>query len=180
MNLSTAQLQALKAHIEANVNTVLIGGVPTAINAVPHSSDNAFAIAAWYNLDASPAFNVYRTSVPMSEVMLNGFDWTRVDNLSVGKSRIWEWITNANPQTQTFDPSKPNIRAGINEVWKGTAADLAVRAAVYQHCYRPATNLEKLFATGSGTVPDGDGAGPATLVIEGQIGYQDILNVWGS
>ena len=64
--------------------------------------------------------------------MQNGFDWVEVDNLTVGKARIWEWLfDNA---TTTINPSKANVRAGIAECWKGTAAKLAVQAAVLAHC----------------------------------------------
>jgi hypothetical protein len=118
------------------------------------------ALAALYNAPAAPTFTVWRTDVLQDEVMLNGFDWTRVDNLSVGKARIWEWMfSNAE---RKIDASKPNIRAGIDATWVGTAADLAVRAAVYVHCKRPASRLEKLFATGTGS-----DAVPATMGVEG-------------
>ena len=109
---------------------------------------------------ATPAFYVYETDVPVEEIMLNGFDWTRVDNLSIGKARIWEWMTTANSD-RAINPSKPNIRAGINATWVGTAADLLVRDAVYAHCYRKSTVAEKLLATGTGTAPVADGSGPA-------------------
>src|SRR5262245_24937125 len=103
MPLTPSQLAALKADLAANSNTVLVAGVATAIKDVPRNSDTAFDVAKWYNLVAVPAFQVYRTSVPMSEIMLNGFDWTRVDNLSVGKARIWEWMTEANPFSRAID-----------------------------------------------------------------------------
>jgi hypothetical protein len=176
MNLTPAQLASLKTNIANNTATVTYQGTPTPINEVPNNDDGNIAIAAWYNLAASPSFKVYRTSVPMSEIMLNGFDWTRVDNLSVGKARIWDWMVNADPGSQSIDPSKANIRAGINAVWVGTAADLAVRAAVYLHCFRDATNAEKMFATGAGTVADQTGEGPATmsLTAEGNLSYQEV------
>ena len=111
--------------------------------------------------------------------MQNGFDWTRVDNLSVGKSRIWEWMTTAKKVNDefVFDPSKSNTRAGINEAWKGTSADLAVRAVVYSHCIRLATVAEKLFATGAGTAPDVDGSGPATMAAgaEGLVTLENVV-----
>jgi len=59
------------------------------------------------------------------------------------------------------------VRAGIDAAWVGTSADLAVRAAIYVHCKRPATVLEKLFATGAGS-----DASPATMLVEGAISYQ--------
>lgn len=141
-----------------------------------HTSDNAFAIADAYRVDASPAFYVWRSSVPWDEIMTNGMDFTRVDNLQNGnKWRIWEWMfKNSN---NSINPSKPNIRAGIDATWVGTAADLAVRASVYLHCQRPANRLEKLFATGTGTaMPNGS---PATMAIEGGLTYKEVANAMG-
>lgn len=123
---------------------------------------------------ANPAFTVWKTSVTQDEIMQNGFDWTQVDNQTVGKWRIWEALFD-NQQT-TINPSKANVRAGIDEAWKGTAAMLAVRAAIYVHCKRSANKLEKLFSTGTGT----DNS-PATLgtgesgFIEGSIHWYEIL-----
>lgn len=178
MQLTTTQLLVLKNHIAANANTVLVGGVPTAISAVPHTPDNAVAVANWYNLPAVPDYRVYRTAVPMKEIMLNGFDWTRVDNLSIGKARIWEWLTEADPFSRSIDPSKSNVRAGINACWVGTAADLAVRAAVYDHCHRAAKNGERLHATGAGTAPDQTGSGPGTMAVEGDVTASNVDSAW--
>jgi hypothetical protein len=129
-------------------------------------------LADLLNANASPVFVVWRSAVPQTEIMLNGFDWTRVDNLSVGKARIWQWLFD-NPE-KTINPSKTNIRAGIDATWTGTQADLDVRAAVYVHCKRDATRLEKLFATGTGST-----AVPATLAegIEGAIGFSDLVGL---
>lgn len=132
---------------------------------------------ALLNAPADPAYKVYRTSVPMSEIMLNGFDWTRVDNLSVSKARVWEWMIEADPVNRAINPSKTNIRAGINAVWVGTAADLAVRAAVYAHCIRDASVAEKLLkVAGNGVAPDAAGEGPATMGFEGEISVQDVID----
>lgn len=106
-------------------------------------------IFAWYNKPATPDFWVWRTQVTQDEIMQNGFDWVRVDNLSVGKARIWEWMFKN--QSNSINPSKANVRAGIGEAWKGTAADIAVRDAVLVHCRRLCTKVERLFATGAGT-----------------------------
>ena len=92
-------------------------------------------------------------------------DIANVYNLTVGKARIWDWMT----KLGTFDASKPNIRAGIDASWVGTAQDLAVRATVYTHCKRDATRGEKLLSTGTGTT-----ASPATMGWEGFFNYQDI------
>jgi len=126
-------------------------------------------MAEWYNQPAVPTYTVWRTEVTNEEILRNGMDWTRVDNLSVGPARIWEWMM----QFGTFNPAKASIRAGIDAVWKGTAADLAVRAAVYLHCQRPATRVEKLFATGVGTAMPG--GSPAVMDFEGQLSDYDIV-----
>ena len=142
------------------------------LSAFPHNVDGAYAIADALALEAWPAHIVWRTSVSQDEIMQNGFDWTRVNNLSVGSARCWEWLF-AN-ETRSINPSKANVRAGIDEVWKGTAADLAVRAAVYGHCKRPANVLEKLFAVGEGTT-----ATPSVMTVEGRLAYRDVLDAMG-
>lgn len=160
--LTTEQQAILKTDIEAD----------PAFASLPTNSDGAYYIAQAYNLPATPNFIVWRTSVTQDEIMQNGFDWVRVDNLSVGKARIWEWLFDN--QSATCNPSKVNVRAGIDECWKGTAADLAVRAAVYVHCKRPATRIEKLLATGTGS-----DASPATMTFEGSLSYQDVQQAMG-
>jgi hypothetical protein len=135
--LTPSQLQTLKTAINAD----------PALAAQPNNSDGAFYIAAALNQAASPAWVVWRTAVSIDEIMLNGFDWTRVDNLSVGKARIWDWMT----RFGTINPTKANIRAGIEATWVGTAADLSVRAAVYVHCKVNATKAQKLFSSGTGS-----------------------------
>ena len=153
--LNSQQRTLLKAYIDS---------VP-ALAVMPNNSESALLIAVELNKPATPAFIVWRTSVQVEEVMRNGMDWTRVDNLSVGKARIWDWMT----RLGTLDPSKSNIRAGIDATWVGTAADLAVRAVVYTHCKRSATVVEKVLAAGAGTTAD-----PATMTFEGDIGYADV------
>lgn len=142
--LTTSQLAALKADILAD----------SVLNAFPNNSDGAFEIAKAYNLAASPAWVVWRTGVTRREILQNGFDWTRLDNLSVGKARVWSDIF----VDGIINPSKPNVRAGIESVWVGTAPDLAVRAAVYVHCKANATRIQKLLSTGTGS-----DATPATM-----------------
>ena len=160
--LTTEQQAILKTDVESD----------PVLMAFPHNSDGAFAIAAAYQELASPDFIVWKSSVTQDEIMQNGFDWVQVDNLTVGKARIWEWMFDN--QNATCNPSKPNVRAGIDEAWKGTAAMLAVRAAVYVHCKRQANRLEKLFATGTGT-----DASPGTMTLEGSIQYNDVLVAMG-
>lgn len=125
----------------------------------------ASEIANVYNQTAAPEWIVWKTNVDPVEIMTNGMNWTQVDNLTVGKARIWDWMTKLN----TFNAAKANIRAGIDAAWVGTAAMLAVRATVYTHCKRPATRGEKILSTGAGST-----ASPATMSFEGNLTYQDV------
>lgn len=159
MGLTSAQQATLKAYI-TNDET---------LNAFPNNSDGAFAIAALLNVAASPDFYVWKSSVEVGEIMQNGFDWTRVDNLTVGKSRIWDWMM----RTGVINPSRANVRAGVLAVF-ATAGDLNTRLAVFQHSQRLATVAEKLFATGTGTATTEQGAGPAVMGFEGNLSYQDV------
>lgn len=164
--LTPEQLVALAADIAAD----------PVLSLLTHSADHAFDVAAAYNLPNTPAFYVWKTDVPLVDIMANGFDWARVDNLSVGKARIWEWMG----QLGSINPSRVNVRAGIIAAWVGTAADLAVRLAVFGHCQRLATRCEKLFAVGNGTAVVVDGTGPATMAYEGSVSYQDVVYAWES
>lgn len=161
--LTPAQKTALAAHIAASPD----------LNSIPNSWDGAYAIAEMLQLPASPAFIVWKTAVSQDEVMQNGFDWVLVDNLTVGKARIWEWLFDN--EGSTINPSKANVRAGIAECWKGTAPMLAQQAVVLGHCKRAASRLEKLFATGVGS-----DASPATMTVEGSINYNDVYEARNS
>ena len=153
--MTPAQQATLKAYILADAT----------LNAFPAGSDGAYAIAELLNQPAVPTYIVWKTAVSIDEIMRNGMQWDRVDNLSVGKARIWDWLG----RLGSFDASKVNVRAGIDAAWVGTAADLAVRAAVYVHCKRPATVVEKVLATGAGT-----DASPSTMGFDGTVSYQEI------
>jgi hypothetical protein len=155
MTLTTQQLATLKAFILAD----------SVMSTMPNNQDGDYDIAVLLNKPATPSFTVWKTSVPVDEIMRNGMDWTRVDNLSVGKARIWDWMT----RLGQFNPSKTNIRAGIDATWVGTTADLAVRDTVYTHCKKDATVFEKLFATGTGTI-----ASPATVTFDTPVSQNEV------
>lgn len=128
------------------------------------AAGNYGAITDAYN--ATTTYVVWKTAVTDREIQANAaFDWTRVDNLSVGKARIWDLMF----KFGTINPSLSNVRAGIDATWVGTAADLAVRAAVYTNCKRFARRIEKLFATGAGT-----DASPSVMSYEGSIPFTDV------
>jgi hypothetical protein len=160
MALTPAQKALVKTAVEAD----------TTMNAIPHTADGAYEIADILSSIALPDFIVWKTNVDPNEVMKNGMDWTRLDNLSIGKARIWDWLT----ALGSINASKLNVRAGIDAAWVGTDADLAVRAAVYVHCKRKANRLEKILATGAGS-----DASPATMDYEGRLSYTEVFYLMG-
>lgn len=151
MVLSSAQLTTIKNDI---ANT-------PALAAFPNNSDGNFAIAALYNATASPAFVVWRTNVMVKE--LNAvFVWVDVDNLSVGKARIWDWMS----KQSVIDASNTNVRDGLSQCFGANSATFLAALPVFK---RNATRLEKLLATGTGST-----AAPANLGAEGNINYSEI------
>lgn len=159
MALTSAQKTALKAAITAD----------NVLKLIPNTPDGNFEIAAAFNAQASPDFYVWKSEVDITEIMQNGFDWTRVDNLTVGKARIWEWMSIAGK----VHPDQANVRSGILACFSA-AGDSATRLAAFNHCQRLATRAEKLFATGSGTTTTDQAVGPALMSFEGQISYNDV------
>ena len=160
--MTPAELSTLKSFVQASADQAIIDAAV---------ARNDTELARLLNLPS--AVYIWRGYVSQEEIMRNGFDWVRVDNLSVGKARIWEWLfDNAD---RGINPSKPNVRAGIDETWKGSAPDLAVRAAVYVHCKRFATVAESAFKTGTGTE-----VAPAVTSFEGIVTIQDIGQMWSN
>lgn len=170
MQFSGSQLATFKTWLTANANGL--------------SDDAAAALA---NTVAAPAYLAWRTIVSRDEVQGSlAFDWTRVDNLSVGKARIWDYMFN-----DAIKPAKANVRTGINAVWVGTQADLDVRTAVNAVCQRSVTNAEKLFVIvtvggpaqsgnrGTSTNPDTLGTGSDGLPMEGLVTAQQVAEARG-
>lgn len=156
MQLSTAQKAALKADILAN---------PALTQEVIDRRDDL--IAAHYSAASSPAFIVWRFNVTRDECTVDGFDWTQVDNLTVGQARIWDLLFDTASRAINF--GEPGKRAAISECWKGTAAKVAVATFVLGKGKRTANRVEKLFATGTGS-----DAAPGTLVVEGKLTQPEI------
>lgn len=134
--LTPAQVGSLKAACIADI----------AVCKPLHDAADDTGLANYFNAD-TVTYIVWRTSVSRTDVMRDAaFDWTRVDNLTVGKSRIWDMMFQDGP----INPGNANVRAGIDAAWVGTAADLAVRAAVYAVCKRSANRAERVLASGAG------------------------------
>ena len=154
--LTSAQQAIVKADILAD---------PT-LNAFPNNSDGAFGIAALYNLQAVPAFSVWRSSVLVSEVKKN-IVWTEYvsSSISVAERDAFNlMISNGE-----INYSDLNIRQGISDLFNQAQTQTTFDQFQLMGV-RLATRIEKLLATGTGTP-----ALPGTMGFEGNISHQDVL-----
>lgn len=204
--MTTAQLQALKADIAANSNTVLINGVATAISAVPVSPDNGIQVAAWYNLPTA-AFNVFRSNVPIAEITNQvvwanytpapapdtSVQWSNCSLACQGKQFNLQLLL---PPGSVFNAGLVNLRAGLNDATTNLPSGTPLGttktggwSAILPILRRLASNIEKLFAvatTGVGTTgTDALGAttNPGLLVFDSSVAPltgNDVLNAWNS
>ncbi len=154
--LTTAQLQTLKTYINS---------VP-AWASLPNNEDAAFFIAAELNKPASPAFTVWRTSVP-NEELGDAFNGTEVAGLSSLNMQRLQLLFDASRGTQ--NGARADRRSAFDSCFSGAGGQLT-RAALAPVWRRLATVAEKLFATGTGS-----DATPATLVVEGEISRQEVF-----
>jgi hypothetical protein len=155
MSLTDAQLPTLKAAILAETDPAFVA---------LRQANAEQGMADWYNADST--FVAWRTQVPRNDAQAVGFDWTQVDNLTVGQARIW---FDALFEGGFLNAADSGQRAGISEAWKGTAAKIAVATFVLGKCKRFARRGERVFATGTGT-----DAAPGLLPFEGTLSAQDI------
>jgi hypothetical protein len=161
MTLSVAQLTTLKADMAADGT----------LSQLPQNSDSADAIAGVYNLLSAPDFWAWRTIVPAAEYRgTGGIVWTEVDALTVGKARIFEWLTGN--LTLPINAADSNVRGGITDAF---AAGTTTRANLILMGRRKLTRAEKLYATGTGST-----ASPATMApgAEGPLSIANILAAW--
>ena len=167
MALTPAQLLALKNDIASD----------PVLSALPNTADDAFAIAAVYNADASPDFYVWKTRLGKHEVTDltapggTTFDWAGPGGYiarSVAEKDAWREMWNS---TLSCNPSLPNVRAAFADIFSGTGSGATNnRAHILALGRRLARRIEALYATGTGTT-----AAPALMGYEGTISYNDVL-----
>ena len=164
MTLTTAQLTTIKADI-------LLYPV---LSAQQNNSDGAFAIAAAYNLIASPDFWVWKTNLSEQACVAE----------TGPEGTVWSWpqyIARTEPErdgwkrlfaADSTNPSLPNVRQAVADIFGGAqAAPTAQRTHLLAIARRKATRAEKLFATGTGST-----AIPATMIFEGSnLSFQDVI-----
>lgn len=187
MGLSPAQLTTLRADIIAD----------PVLNAKSLSDDGANDIMLAYNAPAAPAFNVFRTNVPIVDIRdkVTWQNFTPAD--APDATVIW---TNRALECQgkqfnlqllfgtglTFDASKINLRAGLNDATTNIPAGAGGAAVsggwnnILPILRRLATRAEHLFAGQTsgvgvtGTDPLGATTNPALMGFEGAVTLDDV------
>lgn len=158
--LDNAQLLVLKADIAAKI----LPGQPLE-GLDPTNTDQAFAIADYYNMDSSPAFIVWKTFVSTSDCK-TATVWTEYIGRSQGERDAWQFMLS----NGHIDASDSNIRQGIQDIFSGPSG-ATTRTNLVAIAKRTANRIEELLATGTGS-----DASPGTMTHEGQITYEDVLN----
>jgi hypothetical protein len=152
--LTPAQQAALKAAILAD---------PT-LNAFPNTSDGNFDLCAQkLNVNASPAFIVWKTQVSLNEVGL-AFDGAELSNLvTANTSRLQ---VRAAFQIAGENPAIASTRTFYDQVFSVGGITRTNLAALWK---RSALLGEKILATGTGSDPN-----PATLGYVGMLNPNDV------
>lgn len=135
------------------------------LNSQPNNGDGAFEIARLYNLNASPAYTVWKTNVTINEVGKK-FNGTELAGLTANNATRLQTI--ALYLAGGVNPSLPDNRQFFDDVFSG-AGGANTRANLLALWKRLASRVDKLYATGPGT-----DAAPATLTFEGPVSYQDV------
>lgn len=157
--LTTVQLAALKSDILAD----------PLLSIQPNNDDGYFAIAVVYNRLVAPAFRVWRTNIPTTDVKKN-IVWTEYISRSVGERSAFEVII-ADGNVNAADA---NVRQGFGDIFSGPSG-AETRTNLTALAKRNATRGEKLFAIGTGT-----DLAPATMTFEGNLSYQDVARARNS
>ena len=149
--LDEAQRVILATHMRANTDADVVAAL---------AIRNDTELTRLYNLEST--LEVWRESVTPEEYR-KGIDWTEVDNLTIGRARIWEWITGN--MTRSVNATDENDRDGIVEAFKNavvTKANLIVIA-------KEVCNVtEEIYADTT--------ASPATRVFVGTLTIADTGN----
>ena len=154
MHLTPAQYQALKTAILAD----------PILAALPRNSDSDVAIANALNLNATPNFTVWKTSVSVTQIGDN-FVGSELAGLTTANQTRLQTIALYSP---IVNPSLVDRRAFFDDVFSGTGGQ-QTRTKLLVLWKRLATRFEKIYAVGTGS-----DASPATLVIEGILDPQEV------
>jgi hypothetical protein len=162
MSLTPAQLQTLGAYIAS---------MP-AWAALPNDSDAAFFIAGELNKDT--AFIVYKASEQTDKIG-RAVSYVAIEALTTANLEKINTFYGMNPSQ--FQPAKADVRSFWTNVLSGAlgGAGQASRDAMDALYRRPARDVERIYATGTGTT-----VSPGALVYEGTVTYPEVQQARGT
>lgn len=155
MNLTTAQLQTLKAAINAETDPSFVSY---------RTNGQTDLMAGWYNQPST--FVCWRTDVRAEETG-NAWVGTDIDGMSALNMQRLQLLLQSAP-SGVFDMSRADRRAGFENPF-GTNQNNASRVAMRAAWKRFATRAERLYVTGTGT----DNT-PGAFVWQGALSGSDI------
>ena len=158
MALTNSQTTILKAYINTSPD----------LSIQPIRADGANEIARLLNLEASPTFIVWKTSVPITEVG-DAILATAINSSSALQLQRLQAVT-GDLSGGFINPSKSDRRSIFDLIFSGTGAEATTRANLLTLWKRPALRIEKVFTTGIGS-----DVSPAIMTFEGTIDYQDVV-----
>ena len=85
--------------------------------------------------------------------------WTEIDAMTVGKARIWEWMS----KLGTLDARSANIRQGLSDAFSSATS---TRPALVTLAKRTATRAEQVLSSGACTT-----ANPSIMPFVGSVTY---------
>ena len=127
--MTPAQLATLKTDIQAQAS------LTSAVAAADWPT-----VAAFYNAVASPAVNVWREDIPLTEFVATVVPSEYVSLTALQQNTMRFYLLG-----DPVDASSANIRTVFSQLF---AANTTTRGALTAMAQRPATALEKLFGTG--------------------------------
>jgi hypothetical protein len=154
--LTPQQLQTLGAYIASQPD----------LSSEPNTPDGAFAIAE--KLKAPSSTVVWKQEVKTEEIgkVVSYVAVAAMTSANLNRVQTFEQL---NPEE--FDPSRADIRQFWADTFSGALGGQgqATRDALEALWRRTANRLESIYAVGTGTT-----ATPATLVVVGDVSYQDV------
>lgn len=160
MALTPAQNATIKADVLAD----------PVLSTLTASSDSANKIMTAMAAPKSPVFTVWKTKVPIGAIG-KAFNSSELGGLTTANTN--RLMALAHYLLDGIDPSQASNRAFFDDIFSGTNGTFT-RPSLAALWKRPASRLEALLATGTGT-----DASPATLGYEGAISYSEVLTMMG-
>lgn len=152
MALTPAQQATLKAYIQNDAT----------LNAQPNNNTGNGEIANALNAEVSPAWYVWLTSyTPELKARAIDAGITQVDNLTASKRDTLLWWAG-----RTHDASKAATQQAMSDL---CGSQNTLKAALIDGAKRKARVVEKILATGTGSL-----ASPATAGFEGTLTPDDV------